>query len=253
MRVDGHADRRQDGIYAPGEFNDRLLLRSEGHDGEAELHLIRARLDGGLRNKAARGELRLHLPVGLERDEDDRIVLSPDEQVRSAIEQVFVLWRRLGSARQVLTELSLREARFRAAGSVSDASGGFAPELQRGARLPDQPGVRRDVHIRPDARGEASRPSTDGCGSVGSCCRVEEWTVCLPDHHPGYVGWDEYLATRERLHANMRPRGEGGGAAREGAGLLQGLVRCGRCGRQMQVTYSGADGSSPRYWCVPRP
>ena len=78
----------------------------------------------------------------------------------------------------------------------------------------------------------------------------EEWTVCLPDHHPGYVGWDEYLATRERLHANMRPRGEGGGAAREGAGLLQGLVRCGRCGRRMQVTYSGADGRSPRYWCV---
>ena len=49
----------------------------------------------------------------------------------------------------------------------------------------------------------------------------EEWTVCLPDHHPGYVGWDEYLATRERLHANMRPRGEGGGAAREGAGLCR--------------------------------
>ena len=95
----------QDGIYAPGEFNDRLLLGLKGTMSEAELHLIRARLDGGLRNKAARGELRLHLPVGFERDEDDRIVLSLDEQVRSAIENVFVLWRRLGSARQVLTEL----------------------------------------------------------------------------------------------------------------------------------------------------
>ena len=72
---------------------------------EAELHLIRARLDGGLRNKAARGELRLALPVGLDRDEDGRIVLCPDEQVRHAIERVFVLWRRLGSARQVVIEL----------------------------------------------------------------------------------------------------------------------------------------------------
>jgi DNA invertase Pin-like site-specific DNA recombinase len=72
---------------------------------EAELHLIRARLDGGLRNKAQRGELRLALPVGLDRDDDDRIVLCPDEEVRHAIERVFALWRQLGPARQVLMEL----------------------------------------------------------------------------------------------------------------------------------------------------
>jgi len=95
----------QDGIYAPSEFNDRLLLGLKGTMSEAELHLIRARLDGGLRNKTARGELRLHLPVGFDRDERGQVVLSPDEQVRAAIEHVFALWRRLGSARQVLTEL----------------------------------------------------------------------------------------------------------------------------------------------------
>ena len=72
---------------------------------EAELHLIRARLDGGLRNKAKRGELRMWLPVGLDRDEDDRIVLCADEQVRHAIERVFTLWRQQGSARQVVMEL----------------------------------------------------------------------------------------------------------------------------------------------------
>src|SRR5947208_4671053 len=76
-----------DGVYSPGEFNDRLLLGLKGTMSEAELHLIRARLDGGLRNKARRGELRLALPVGFERDEDDRIVLSRDEQVRHAIER----------------------------------------------------------------------------------------------------------------------------------------------------------------------
>jgi excisionase family DNA binding protein len=79
---------------------------------------------------------------------------------------------------------------------------------------------------------------------------LEEWSVCIPDHHPGYVSWSVYLATRERLRANVRPRGEGGGAAREGAALLQGLLRCGRCGRRMQVGYSGTDGRVPRYACV---
>ena len=79
---------------------------------------------------------------------------------------------------------------------------------------------------------------------------LEEWSVCLPDHHPGYVSWDEYLATRERLRSNVRPRGEGGGAAREGGALLQGLVRCGRCGRKMQVAYSGTNGKVGRYACI---
>jgi hypothetical protein len=79
---------------------------------------------------------------------------------------------------------------------------------------------------------------------------IEQWSVCLPEHHPGYVTWDEYLATRERLRQNVRPKGEGGGAAREGQALLQGLLRCGRCGRRMQVAYSGNDGRVPRYACV---
>jgi hypothetical protein len=79
---------------------------------------------------------------------------------------------------------------------------------------------------------------------------TEEWSVCLPEHHPGYVGWDEYLATRERLRRNVRPRGQGGGAAREGVALLQGIPRCGRCGRRMQIAYSGNDGRVPRDACV---
>jgi Recombinase zinc beta ribbon domain len=78
---------------------------------------------------------------------------------------------------------------------------------------------------------------------------IEQWSVCIPDHHPGYVSWHEYLATRDRLRANVRPRGEGGGAAREGAALLQGILRCGRCGRRMQVAYSGNGGRVPRYAC----
>src|SRR3954447_26005896 len=94
-----------DGVYSPGEFNDRLLLGLKGTMFEAELHLIRSRLDGGLRNKAKRGELEQNLPVGLDRDEDGVIVLCADEQARHVIGRVYELWRRLGSARQIVKEL----------------------------------------------------------------------------------------------------------------------------------------------------
>jgi len=238
-----------DGVYSPGEFNDRLLLGLKGTMSEAELHLIRARLDGGLRNKAARGELRLALPVGLDRDEDDRIVLCPDEQVRHAIEHVFVLWRRLGSARQVVFELiaegqqlprrTVGQRRIRWArpsyGAVHDFltnpayAGAFVFGRKRREKRLDEHGRLRvsDVEVA-----------------------MEQWSVCLPEHHPGYVSWPQYLQTRERLRSNVRPRGEGGGAAREGAALLQGLARCGRCGRRMQVSYAGTGGTVRRYACL---
>jgi predicted DNA-binding transcriptional regulator AlpA len=77
-----------------------------------------------------------------------------------------------------------------------------------------------------------------------------EWSVLIPDHHPGFITWERYVANQDVLRANWRPpRGEGGGAVREGTALLQGLVRCGRCGRKMQVAYSGPGGNTPRYLC----
>jgi excisionase family DNA binding protein len=238
-----------DGVYSPGEFNDRLLLGLKGTMSEAELHLIRARLDGGLRNKAERGELRLALPVGLDRDDDDRIVPCPDEQVRHAIERVFVLWRRLGSARQVVMELI--------------AEGQLLPRRTVGQRrirwARASYGAVHDFLTNPAYAGAFVFGRTRREKTIGADGKLrvrdvdvplEEWSVCLPEHHPGYVTWSEYLNTRERLRQNVRPRGEGGGAAREGAALLQGLVRCGRCGRRMQVAYSGNGGKVRRYACV---
>jgi DNA invertase Pin-like site-specific DNA recombinase/predicted DNA-binding transcriptional regulator AlpA/biotin operon repressor len=239
----------QDGIYAPGDFNDRLLLGLKGTMSEAELHLIRARLDGGLRNKAERGELALSLPVGLDRDEQGRVVLSTDEQVRAAIGHVFSLWGRLGSARQVVAELiaaderlprrTVGERRVRWArpsyGAVHDflTNPAYAGAFVFGK-------TRREKRLDGDGRVIVKTVELP----------PEQWAVCLPEHHPGYVSWHNYLTTRERLRQNARPRGEGGGAAREGAALLQGLLRCGRCGRRMQVAYSGTSGRSPRYACV---
>lgn len=239
----------QDGIYSPGNFNDRLLLGLKGTMSEAELHLIRARLDGGLRNKAQRGELELSLPVGLDRDENGRIMLTADEQVRHAINRVFELWRRIGSARQVVSVLRDEEQRLprRTVGSRrvrwAPATYGSVHALltnpaYAGAFVFGRTSQKKFLN----EQGRVRRRTID--------LPIEQWSVCLPDHHPGYVTWDEYLATRERLRTNVRPRGEGGGAAREGVALLQGIVRCGRCGRRMQVAYSGNQGNVPRYACV---
>ncbi len=238
-----------DGIYSPADFNDRLLLGLKGTMSEAELHLIRARLEGGLRNKAARGELVMHLPVGFDRGEDEEILLSADEQVRHAIERVFVLWRRAGSARQVVGELIADGQRLprRSVGEQRvrwvRASYGAVHKLLTNP-------VYAGAFVFGRKRQE-KRLGADGRVQVKTIeVPMEDWSVCLPEHHPGYVSWEEYLATRKRLRSNVRPRGEGGGAAREGGALLQGLVRCGRCGRRMQVAYSGKDGRRARYACV---
>src|SRR6516165_4088787 len=78
-----------DGVYHPALFNDRLLLGLKGTMSEAELHVLRARLDGGIRNKAARGELRRALPVGFVWGEGDgEVLFHPDEAVTGAIRTV---------------------------------------------------------------------------------------------------------------------------------------------------------------------
>src|ERR671923_201466 len=238
-----------DGIYSPQDFNDRLLLGLKGTMSEAELHLIRARLDGGLRNKAERGELEQNLPVGLERDDDGRIALTADEQVRHATERVFELWRRLGSARQVVREL-IAEGQLLPRRTVGQrrvrwarASYGAVHDLLTN---PAYAGAfvfgRTRQQKRLDDRGRVRRRTVE--------LPLEQWSVCIPEHHPGYVSWDDYLATRDRLRANVIRPGEAGGAAREGGALLQGIVRCGHCGRRMQVAYSGTNGRVPRYACV---
>jgi hypothetical protein len=215
---------------------------------EAGLHLIRSRLRGGLENKARRGELRLSLPVGLDRDEVGQIQLSSDEQVRAAIRRVYELWDRCSSARQIVAELA--------------ADGQRLPRRTVGQRQirwePADFGAVHDFLTNPTYAGtfafgrsrEVKSVDTEGQVKVSTVkVPIEEWAVCIPDHHPGYVSWDQYLATQQRLRANSLSTGRGGGPAREGSALLQGLVRCGKCGRKMMVHYYGSNGSLHRYSC----
>jgi DNA invertase Pin-like site-specific DNA recombinase/predicted DNA-binding transcriptional regulator AlpA len=239
-----------DGIYHPASYNDRLVLGLKGTMSECELHLIRSRLTEGLRHKAARGELKQGLPVGLDYDQDNRVVITADEAAREAIATVYRRFAELGSARAVL--LSLR------------GDGLLLPRRQNGSRRitwaqASYPAV-HDLLTNPAYAGAfvfgrtRTEKRVDPAGKVTVSVRVlprEQWAVLIPDHHRGYLSWEDYEANTAKLRANWRPpRGHGGGPPRDGRALLQGLLRCGQCGRIMQTGYSGTAGNSPRYVCA---
>jgi DNA invertase Pin-like site-specific DNA recombinase len=240
-----------DGLYHPGDFNDRLVLGLKGTMSEAELHLIRGRLTAGLRHKAAKGELRQGLPVGYDYDDNDGVVLCTDEAVIEAIASVFRRFDELGSARQTLLSL------------IGD---GLALPRRTTMRSrirwakPTYPAV-HDFLTNPCYAGAfvfgrtATIKRVDADGRLQTRTRQverDQWEVCIPDHHPGFVSWDRYIQIQDELRANARPaRGaDGTGAVREGTALLQGRIRCGKCGRMMRTGYSGTKGNCPRYLCA---
>ena len=237
-----------DGIYHPGLHNDRLVLGLKGTMSEAELHVLRARLRGGSLHKAGKGELRLPLPAGLEYDETGRVRITPDEAVADAIHTVFSYFDQLQSARQVMLRL-LEEERKLPRRATSDRQVRWVTASYK----PIHEILTNPVYAGAYAYGRKRIERRVADGQVRERVRRaprEEWHVCIEDHHPGYISFERYLANQQRLRANWRPpRGEGGGAAREGRAMLQGLIRCGRCGRRMQVGYSGKT-LVPNYSCV---
>ena len=244
-----------DGTCHPGGFNDRLVLGLKGTMSEAELHLIRSRLTLGLQHKAARGELKIPLPVGLDYDEDGRVAVSADVAVREAVGCIFRRFTELGSARQVMLSLLddgvlLPRRSSGVSGKVTWLKASYQA-VQHTLRNPAYAGAfvfgqtRTEKHL--DAGGRLITRTR--------ALPMQEWAVLIRGHHPGYVTWDQYEASLKVLAASRRPAaGQGGGALREGPALLQGLIRCGKCSRVMRTRYSGGapgrPGSSPRHECV---
>ena len=237
-------------VYHPGMFDDRLLLGLKGTMAEAELQVLRARMLGGLRNKAARGELRIPLPAGLVWGEaPGQILLHPDEAVRGAITAVFDRFAASGSARQVW--LWLRENGLKLPSTAGRAAGLVHGRLPGGAQDPHPSRLRGRLRLRPHPRRALHRRIRDPGRKRRAVPRPEDWQVLITGHHPGYIDWDTYLANTARLAANMAPvRGaDGTGATREGCALLQGLAICGICGRRLGVFYRGPAKSIPGYQC----
>jgi DNA invertase Pin-like site-specific DNA recombinase/uncharacterized protein YndB with AHSA1/START domain len=242
-----------DGVYHPALFNDRLLLGLKGTMSEAELHIIRARLDGGIRNKAARGELRRGLPVGFVWGEQDgEVLFHPDEAVTSAIRTVFERFAEFGSARRVWLWFRSEGLSFPLQTTPAGMPGPIrwvTPTYTALHHILSNP-VYAGAYTYGKTRYERY---VDEHGTVRKRIRhlpMDQWAVLIPDHHSGFIDWATFQANQARLDSNTRPKPhQSGGAVREGSALLQGLVTCGHCGRRLHVHYRGRN-SAPGYHCA---
>jgi DNA invertase Pin-like site-specific DNA recombinase len=240
----------EDGLYDPGHFNDRLVLGLKGTMSEAELHVLQARLQGGLLNKARRGELKQPLPIGLVYTEANQVVLDPDQQVQQALRVFFQTFARTGSAWKTV-------GLFRRQGLL------FPRRVRTGARHgeltwgPLVHSIALNTLHNPRYAGAFfygrthSYKTADGRRHIDTLPQ-EEWRVLVRDAHPGYIDWAEYEDNLRRLAANAQLHGKERRASppREGPALLQGLVLCGRCGERMTVRYHHRRGQeAPQYVC----
>jgi len=240
----------EDGLYDPAHFNDRMLLGMKGSFSEAELHVLRARLQGGIESKARRGELKMRLPTGLVYDAQDRVVLDPDQQVQQSFFTFFETFERTGSACATVKY-------YRQQGLS------LPRRLRRGPRkgqlvwLPLRHS--RALHIlhNPRYAGTFFRGRTKTRKDLEGkrhtrLLTQDQWDVLLPNSHAGYISWEQFQRNRQRLSDNAQAQGKDRhqSPAGEGPALLQGIAICGVCGARMSVRYhSTKHGLAPDYVC----
>lgn len=232
----------EDGLYDPSHFNDRLLLGLKGTMSEAELHVLRARLQGGIRNKARRGELRMPLPVGLVYDPHGKVALDPDRQVQQALRTFFDVYQRHRSALGVVKYFGRHGLVFprRLRGGPRKGQLVWGPLAHSRAlqvlRNPRYAGafVYGRTKIRKRATGRW----------VPQSLPQEDWHTLIPDAHCGYINWQQYQDNLRTLRACAQAHGQDRrhGPPGQGPALLQGLVVCGVCGRRMTVGYHSRHG-----------
>ncbi|MEL6385037.1 MAG: recombinase family protein [Cyanobacteria bacterium J06626_18] len=237
-----------DGIYDPSHYNDRLLLGLKGTMSEAELHILKQRMGQGKLNKAKRGELGFHVPIGYVRRPSGEIRLDPDEQAQQVVRLIFRKFDELGSLAAVLQYLVRHQIQIgvRAYSGVNKGDLDWRrpnrTTLQNILKNPAYAGAYAYGRSHRDPRKQvAGRPHT---GHVVT--PREHWQVLIQDHHPAYISWEQYEAHLAQLKANQA-RADELGLARYGTSLLSGLLICGHCGSLMTVQYHR--GKQHRYIC----
>ncbi len=239
----------EDGVYDPASFNDRLLLGLKGTMSEAELHVLKARLRGGILNKVRRGEYHCPLPTGFVYDEAGNVALDPDAQIREAIGYFFETFSRVGSASQTVKV-------FRKEGLV------FPSRLRNGDETVFRPltastatrTLNNPRYAGAYAYGRRRyRRAADGKKKIQRKREYNEWLACIPNAHPGYISWECFQENLKILETNGRPYEVARGSPpREGAALLQGRAVCGRCGRNFRVRYVTRRGKQEAWYVCDR-
>jgi DNA invertase Pin-like site-specific DNA recombinase len=237
-----------DGVYDPTDYNDRLLLGLKGAMSEAELHLLRNRMYEGLRNKAKKGEVYNHPPIGYIKGPTKRFILDPDEQVQSVVRLVFEQCERQGTVCALLRYLVRHDLRI----PVRPHQGEQRGQLQwhRPNRVTLQSMLHHPIYAgfyRWGHRSVDSRKKVPGRRQSGRTLRApQDCPVLLPNHCPAYITPEQFWANQQRLQDN---RAGQRGAVRHGPALLSGLLVCGRCGYRLVVSYNNA-GRGLRYQCL---
>jgi len=229
----------EDGVYDPAHFNDRLLLGLKGTMSEAELHVLKARLRGGILNKVRRGEYRCPLPTGLVYDQAGNVVLDPDAQIRQTIAHFFETFTRVGSACQTVKVFRKEGLTFPSRLHTSDTVVFRPLTVSTAQRMLNNP-----RYAGAYAYGRRRyRRAVDGKKKIQRKHEYGEWLACIPNAHPGYISWEQYQQNLKLLAANGRTYELARSSPpREGAALLQGRAVCGRCGRHLRVRYRSARG-----------
>jgi len=241
----------EDGIYDPANFNDRLLLGLKGTMSEAELHFLKARMRGGMINKARRGELEMRPPIGLVYRDDGVLILDPDTEVQAAMRLVFDTFEKTGSAMQT-TKI------FREQGLLFPRRT-LRTGLGNGELHWAQASHSRIIQVLHNPRYAGAfvygrvrtRLLPDGKHSTIKVPR-SDWQFVIPGINAGYISWEQFEVNQKRLTENAMGFGgmRNAGPAREGPALLQGRVICGICGERMGVHYSIAYHQvTPTYVC----
>jgi len=238
-----------DGVYDPTEYNDRLLLGLKGTMSEAELHILKSRMYEGKRNKARRGKLLNHPPIGYVRDASRDYVMDPDEQVQSVVRLIFDVFEEQGSLHGLLRYLVAHGIRMPVRPHYGPGRGQLEwrrpnrMTLQNLLRNPIYAGAYRWGHRKIDPRRQ--QPGRRGTGRTVH--RPEECEVLIQDRFPAYITWKRFEGIGKRLDEN-RAIAASLGAVREGPALLGGLLVCGRCQRTLMPAYSGK-ANRLRYTC----
>jgi len=234
-----------DGLYEPSNYNDRLLLGLKGTMSEAELHVLRQRMQQGKLAKAKRGELGLLVPIGYMRRSSGEVVKDPDEQVQSVVQLVFAQFEARGTLHGVLRSLVNTGIKMPVRLTAGPAKGEL--EWRRPNRATLHHMLKNPVYAGAYVYGQRQvdprrqKPGRPGTGR--SVVAPGNWLVTLKDKLPAYISWEQYERNREQLKENSA---QGLGAVRNGSALLSGLLRCGRCGYRMSVAYGAG---RQRYVC----
>jgi DNA invertase Pin-like site-specific DNA recombinase len=238
-------------VYNPREPNDRLLLGVKGTLSEAELFTLRTRLYEGRWNKARKGLLHFPLPVGYVQTATNNWILDPDTQVRERLDYVFDSFRRHGVVRAVVRDLKEQGLELPTRLTAKEGYGSLVwktPTLSAVIRILHNPAYAGAyVYGRWEYLSDRRSPKT---GKASAHARsMAQWPVKIPEHHPAYVRWEEFVKNQEQLRENWSHEGNRG-VPREGRALLQGIVYCGVCGRRMSVQDRTAkEHRSPSYVC----